>query len=245
MGFTTDALVIREMIVGESDRLVTLLTRNYGVIKAYAAGAKSIKSKKAAATGLLSYSSFTLSEKKGTYRITEASINRVFFTAGTDIVKLSLSQYFCELALVMEPAADSSEEFLRIILNSLHFLSEGTKGPELIKAITELRIATISGYMPDLIACAHCGAFEEDIMNFSLTDGNIICKKCYNGVGAFKIDRTLLSAMRHIVYSKFKDIYNFEIPEKSAKMLSDLTGRYIKVQTDHKFKTLDFYNSII
>ena len=46
MRFTTDALIISEMNVGESDRLVTLLTREYGVIKAFAAGAKNIKSKK-------------------------------------------------------------------------------------------------------------------------------------------------------------------------------------------------------
>ena len=64
MRFSTDALVIKETNVGERDRLVTLMTRNMGVIRAYAAGAKSIKSKKAAATGLLTYSNFLI-EKKG------------------------------------------------------------------------------------------------------------------------------------------------------------------------------------
>ena len=48
--FTTDALVIKEMSVGESDRLVTLFTRDYGLIRAFAAGAKSVRSKKGAAT---------------------------------------------------------------------------------------------------------------------------------------------------------------------------------------------------
>ena len=43
--FTTEGLVIKEMDVGESDRLVTLFTREYGILKAYAPGAKSIKSK--------------------------------------------------------------------------------------------------------------------------------------------------------------------------------------------------------
>ena len=37
MRFTTDALVIKEMKIGERDRLVTLMTREFGVIKAYAA----------------------------------------------------------------------------------------------------------------------------------------------------------------------------------------------------------------
>ena len=67
--FTTDALVIKEMSVGESDRLVTLFTRDYGLIRAFAAGAKSVRSKKGAATSLLTYGSFTLLRKKDTYKI--------------------------------------------------------------------------------------------------------------------------------------------------------------------------------
>ena len=62
--FTTEALVIREMKVGESDRLVTLFTREHGLIRAFAAGAKSIRSKKGAATSLLTYGSFTVLKKK-------------------------------------------------------------------------------------------------------------------------------------------------------------------------------------
>lgn len=62
--FTTEALVIKEMSVGENDRLVTLFTRDYGIIRAFAAGAKSIKSKKGAATSLLTYGSFTILKKK-------------------------------------------------------------------------------------------------------------------------------------------------------------------------------------
>ena len=71
--FSTEGLVIKEMNVGESDRLVTLFTRDYGILKAFASGAKSIKSKKGAATSLLTYSNFTIQRKKETLRITEAS----------------------------------------------------------------------------------------------------------------------------------------------------------------------------
>lgn len=243
MRFTTEALIIREMKVGESDRLVTLLTREYGIIKAFAAGAKNIKSKKAAATGLLSYSSLTILNKNGTYRIYEATPIRIFFGAGSDVVRLSLAQYFCELSSVLAPP-DGGDEFLRVVLNSLHFLTDGAKNPVLIKSITELRIAAISGYMPDLVACESCGKFEDDTMFFNVADGHILCSECQNGVGYIKIDRTLLSAMRHIVYSPLENMYSFNIPESAAAKLSELTSRYILTQTEHHFNTLDFYNSI-
>ena len=232
------------MKIGESDRLVTLFSREYGIIKAFASGAVNIKSKKASATSLLTYASFAIKNKNGSLRIYEATPISVFFGAGSDIEVLSLSQYFCELANEFAVSGTSNEEFLRLILNSLHFLTKEKRFPPLIKAITELRVAAISGYAPDLVACDGCGKFEDNVIFFNINGGNLRCKDCPKDSGYKPIDRTILSAMRHIVYSQFKNLYSFEIPEEKAKLLSEITGEYITVQTDHKFTTLDFYNSI-
>jgi DNA repair protein RecO (recombination protein O) len=232
------------MNVGESDRLVTLFTREYGIIKAFASGAKNIKSKKGSATSLLTYGSFTIKQKNESFRIYEATPITMFFGAGSDIEVLALSQYFCELANVFAVAGAENEELLRLILNSLHFLTKEKRFPPLIKAITELRIAVISGYSPNLIACDSCGKFEGDIMYFEIDGGELKCEECEKQGEYAAIDRTMLSAMRHIVYCEFSKLYSFEIPEDRAKMLADITGKYITVQTDHKFSTLNFYESV-
>ena len=242
--FTTEALVIKEMNVGESDRLVTLFTREYGIIKAFASGAKNIKSKKGSATSLLTYGSFTIKRKNESYRIYEATPISMFFGAGSDIEVLTLSQYFCELANVFAVAGTPNNELLRLILNSLHFLTKEKRFPPLIKAITELRVAVISGYSPNLIACDGCGKFDDDIMFFEINGGELKCNDCEKQGEYSAIDRTILSAMRHIVYCQFSKLYSFEIPDDKAKILADITGKYITVQTDHRFSTLDFYESI-
>ena len=245
MRFSTDGLVIKEMNIGDNDRLVTIMTRDFGVIKAFAVGAKSIKSRRGSATGLLSYSNFDIEKKSDTYKIREATVNRMFFGAGSDIEVLSLSQYFCELCQVLGPYDDNGEEFLRLILNSLHFITEKKRPLNVIKAITELRIASISGYTPNLIACDGCGKFEDKVMYFNTNEGVLYCEACRKGEYCEAINLTVLKAMRHIVYSKFESLYSFEIPEKEAKHLSNITEKYITLQTEHKFTTLDFYNCII
>ena len=243
--FTTEALVIKEMNVGENDRLVTLFTRDYGIIRAFAAGAKSIKSKKGAATSLLTYGSFTILKKKDTYKIYEAAPIRLFFGAGSEIDVLALAQYFCELCGVIVASGIPDGEFLRLILNSLHFLTKENRYPPLIKAVTELRAAAIAGFMPNLVACDGCGKFEDDIMYFDISGGKLLCADCKGETGGFTLlDRTMLSAMRHIVYSEFSRLYSFTIPNDSANRLSEITGKYITVQTDHRFAALDFYNSV-
>ena len=242
--FVTEALVIREMNVGDNDRLVTLFSKEHGIIKAFASGAKGVKSKKGAATSLLTYGSFAIKNKNGSLRIYEATPIKMFFGAGDDIVVLTLSQYFCELGFNFAVNGTNNNEFLRLILNSLHFLTVEKRYPPLIKSITELRTAAISGYAPNLIACDGCGKFEDDIMYFNKEESIITCGECECGENTIPVDRTMLSAMRHVVYSDFNKLYSFEIPNDRADLLSDLTSAYLVAQTDYRFKTLDFYNSI-
>ena len=242
---TTDALVVREMNVGENDKLLTLLTRNFGIIKAFSSGAKKISNKKFSASSLLSYASFTFVKVGDTYKIYEAQPIKSFFDVGSDIYLLSIAQYFCELAQVVSPVEAPAHDYLRLFLNSLHYLVNVKKNPALVKAITELRAAAVSGYMPVLVACDGCAVFEEDVMYFNLNNGKLFCEKCKGDApNLIPINRTVLSAMRHIVYSEFNNIYRFEIPDESARYLSELTGKYISFQTEHRFKTLEFLEQI-
>lgn len=246
MRFSTDALVIKEKIVNESDRLVTLMTRDRGVINAFAAGAKSIKSKKGAATSLLSFSDFNIEEKNGIYRIREAAIKHCFFSVGQDILDLALSQYFCEICCVLGTSDSDCEEFLRIILNSLYFLSTKKKSNFFIKTVTELRIACECGYKPDLVACCECGKYSEDeTAFFKIDDGVLFCSECKSGENCVKVSPAVLKAMRHTVYSELNKLYSFDLSENAAREMSGITEKYITYQTEHHFKTLDFYNSLL
>ncbi|MBR3300759.1 MAG: DNA repair protein RecO [Clostridia bacterium] len=244
MKTVTAGLVIKEMNIGEADKLITILTKDNGIVKAYASGVKSIKSKRSVGTTLLSYSDFSFTKSGKNLRVSEAVPIKHFFSADADIEAFAISQYFCELCAVFEPTEGAAPEFLRLILNSLHFLNEKSKSPLIIKAITELRIAAKSGYCPNLVACEECGAYEDEIMFFNLENGTITCKNCNKNESNIPLDKTLIKAMRHIVYSPFERLYSFSVPDDAARRLSGITERYITYQTDRSFKTLDFLNTI-
>ena len=60
MNSTTKGLVIREQTTGENDRLVTLLTADHGLVRAFVRGGKQLKNRRAAATSLFCYGEFAL-----------------------------------------------------------------------------------------------------------------------------------------------------------------------------------------
>ena len=245
MQITTQALVIKVTDVGENDRLLTLLTKHNGIIKAFASNAKKINNKYYSATSLFCFSDFTLRDVKGSYRVSDATLQHSFFKIGSDVEILSLCQYFCEVAEALCPPDLDSEELQRLILNIFHFIVTGKKSAALLKAVFELRALSISGFMPDLVGCLECGEFFESEMYFYTDDGALRCKRCKldNDKGIY-LDATLISAMRYIVYMDLEKLFSFEIPKEKAERLSKITEAFITSQTERRFRTLDFYYSL-
>jgi DNA repair protein RecO (recombination protein O) len=172
---TTDALVLKVTDTGESDRLVTLLTAEYGVLRAFANRAKKINSKMHGATQSLCYGDFSIYKSRDSYIIDDAVAKEVFFGLRSDIEKLALSQYFCSVAAELVPEMEPARDYLRVILNSMHLLEKGRRSNDFLKAVTELKIMAFAGFMPDLTACPHCGETDGDMV-FNIEDGCIYCK---------------------------------------------------------------------
>lgn len=244
MSLNTKGLIIKEQNVGERDKLVTVLTADMGIIRAFVRGAKSVKSNKQSATGLLSYSELTMYEGRDAYVIDDAKPVEVFFGLRNDIEKLALAQYFAELAFELAPKESGAGEYLRVILNCLYFLANGKYPPAKLKAIAELRLLSLSGYMPNLVACDKCGEYESNTMYFNFEHGLLYCENCAGSEIALPIPLEIISAMRHIVFAELAVLFEFSLPDESYEELSYITETYLKTKTDRAFRTLDFYKSL-
>ena len=124
MRTNTDGLILKEQNIGEKDKLVTVLTRHNGLVRAFVRGAKSFKNRKNSATGMFCYSKLSLYKTKDAYIIEEAEPVETFFGLREDLEKIALAQYFSELVMMLVQEDEPAEEYLRLILNSLHFLAK-------------------------------------------------------------------------------------------------------------------------
>lgn len=247
MLITTEGVVIRERFVGENDKYIDILTRDYGIIEASVKGAKKITSKNSSATQLFSYSKYCLSKTKKKYIVNSTELKKSFYNLRLDIERLSLASYFADLLKYSVVSEEPSNTILRLFLNTLHFLCEGSRSNSLLKSIFELRLMTEIGLMPDLIACKKCAEFTSKNIYFFVNEGYFLCDKCYENVNdnnVIKINNTVLHSMRYIVFSDFDKLFNFKISSQSDKLLSKVTEKYVLSQLNRNFKTLDFYKSL-
>lgn len=243
MNSTTKALVIREQTTGESDRLVTLLTADYGLIRAFVRGGKQLKNSRTAATSLFCYSDFSLYRGRDAFVVDNASPIEVFFDLRKDIERLSAAQYFAQLTYELAPQEQPAEEMLRLLLNSLHLLCKGSKSITQIKSVFELRIMCLGGYMPNVLACRNCAAYETDIMYFDTEEGCIYCQNCPKS-GADAVPKTVMTAIRFICLTEPGRIFSFALSPQQMDLLASVTEKYVISRVGRRLTTLEFYKSL-
>lgn len=243
MYLTTRGLVLRTTEYKETDRILTVLTAQNGLLSIKARGVRSNRSKLKGACQLLTYAEFTISEAHGFQSITEATAIEMFQELRSDLVLLALGSYFAQLAEVLSQEDAASPELLSLILNALYALTKLRKPPRLVKAATELRLAAIAGYEPELSGCCVCGSPQPD--RFSIADGTLLCAGCRAGDGVrMPLSEASLAAMRYILRCPEKRVFSFSLTGAAEKELCDAAESYLLTQLERSFYTLDFYKSL-
>lgn len=244
MKIDAHGLVVSEKRVGEEDRLVTVLTNEMGVLRAFVRQSKRAGGGRLSATRLFTYSRLSIFEGRKSYIIDDAQPIEVFFDLREDIGRLSLAQYFCELAVALAPQGTEAGDFLRLMLNAMYFLGKGSRPNAVLKAIVEMRMMSLAGYQPDLVCCAECGCYEAETMYFLPRSGKIICGACYHPQKmepAFLLHRGAMTALRHTVYAEFEKLFSFRVSPDAEHELTMASEHYVIETLQRGFQTLDFY----
>lgn len=241
---TTRGLVLRTTEYKETDCILTILTAADGLLSVKARGVRSNRSKLKGACQLLTYAEFTIADTRGFRWISEATAIEMFPGLRTDIELLALGSYFAQLAEVLSQEDAASPALLSLILNALYALSKLGKPPRLVKAATELRLAAIAGYLPELSGCCVCGNPDPD--RFSIADGTLECAGCRASDGVrMPVSPASLAAMRYILSCPEKRLFSFSVTGRAEKELCDAAESYLLTQLERSFYTLDFYKSLL
>lgn len=241
----TEGLILKEQTVGDKDRLVTVLTKDRGVLRCFVRGAKNMKNSSFAATQPLCYSRLSVFRGKSSYTIDEAETIRLFYQLRKDIEQLALAQYFCELAIYAVPEETDSAEELSLLLNCLHYLPLGTKPLKLIKAVYEVRMMTGLGYPPNILYCTGCGCYEAELMYLDVIENRLICSACSQAApGFYGLSKGAMTALRYLVLTEPKKMFSFQVSEESLEQLSQCTEAYVLERLKQPFAALDFYRQV-
>lgn len=251
-------LVVREVEIGDYDKLITLVTMEAGKVSFTAKGVRSLKSKHIPTTQLYAYGTYILKKYKQYWYLVDSELNEAFWGLRTDIAKLALSAYIADVCADISVEDQPDEPLLRLTLNALYALANDVAPLWRVKAGFELKAMALGGFCPDLVACSRCGRYEGSDMYLDIMNGKLVCPQCRGAYERKKIAEeedyasgiyshitpAVLQAMRHIAYADQKKMLAFDLDEDSMKGLSQVCEKYLLNQMEHGYYSLDFYKSV-
>ena len=163
--FTVHAIVLRRRDAGDSDRRLTLLTREQGVIDAYARGARKAGSRLAGCSEPLSASILQLAKGKVNLFIKQSQPVTSFAKLRSDYDRLSAGLAIAELYSLAIPRGQDSEELFSSLVAALRYL-EVHENPIVAFVWAAIRLMDEAGFMPQLTACVVTGDPISEVMPF-------------------------------------------------------------------------------
>ncbi len=199
--FRSEAIVLRHLDYGESDRIVTFFAPGYGRLRGFARAAR--KSRRRFAASLEPFASVTLywspGRSGGLVNLKEAELIDLRVGLRSDLPAIALAGYACELIEALfaeEEAQDQVYDLLRALLD--HLSARG--GTPLARLLFELRLLNLSGYIPHLLHCASCfGGLPGPNVQFAAERGGSLCPACAGGGRSVAISLLTIGSVARIL----------------------------------------------
>jgi DNA repair protein RecO (recombination protein O) len=244
---TTPAIVLRARDYAESDRIVTLLTRDYGKIGGIAKGAKA--SRHRFERKLEPFSHVMLHFRRRPHGqlvfITRAEASDlVQFRIEEDLGRIALGAYMLELTEVLTAEAGDAADAYRNLTSALAALSTRTADPALRQAF-ELRALGWAGFGLEFARCRACSnAADTEAVYFVAGRGGVVCARCRGGIpeGAIRMRTESAAALAKLGAMQLDDAGG-ATPAGADGALA--IARFLSSIIDRKLRSAEFLDSVL
>ena len=179
--FKVEAIVLDTKNFGDSNKVVTLFTKEYGKIEANAYGCRRSRSPISGAMQMFNNISAQISRGSQVDTIREADILNFYDALTKDLERLAYASLFFEIVNRMTFPNEQSLETFYLLKKSLPVLSK--RNPKVAALIGACQFMETTGEQLNFSRCVRCGAELELDAAISLIDGGAVCMNCVDYVG--------------------------------------------------------------
>jgi len=176
--YRDEAVVLRTHKLGEADRIVTLLTREHGVVRAVAKGVRRTSSRFGARLEPFMHVDVQLHHGRNLDVVTQAeTISPHARGIVTDYARYTAGTAMLETAERLVDEREPAVQQYRLLAGAVRALASGERTPGLVLDSYLLRALAVAGWAPSFAECARCGA-EGPHRWFAVALGGSVCSRC-------------------------------------------------------------------
>jgi len=191
--YRDSGVVLRTYKLGESDRIVVILTLGHGKIRAVAKGVRKTKSRFGGRLEPLSNVSLLVYEGRELDTISQAETIDSLGPLYGDLDRLTQGLALLEVVDRITPDREPVPHLHRMLVGALRSL-ESRPLPLVVPAFF-WKLLAAEGVRPELGACVRCGE-ADNLVAFDMNEGGVLCRTCRTGtpisVEALRLTRMIL-----------------------------------------------------
>jgi DNA repair protein RecO (recombination protein O) len=235
----TEGLVLKSYSLAEADKIVVLLTKNQGVVRGVARGAKRLKSRFGGALEIFSIVEVSYYQKDDRELVSIGNIEIIksYFEIASEPDFLESFVYLIELLVEFAQPHDPNERLYRMTKVCLDTAAEHPGNFESIIVYFELWLLKLGGYLPEWSRCYNCRREFNDEESAGLQiNFHLICNNCQKGAKNFYVSKEQrkiflaaqqASPARFLKFTKNQDEDVREISAILKRLISNILGKEI------------------
>ncbi|WP_332690935.1 DNA repair protein RecO [Halalkalibacter lacteus] len=220
-----EGIVIRTTDYGESNKIVTLFTREFGKIGVMSRGAKKPKNRLSAASQLFIYGTFVYQRNTGLGTLSQADITTSFREVRGDLYRASYATYIVELTDKLTDDQSRNPYHFELLYQTLYYLNEGIDADVLLR-IYEMKMLEVAGIKPELDQCVSCRSTEVPVA-FSIQHAGYLCKCClYKDKRAYLLTAHAARLLRLFFYVDLQRLGQISLKKETKQELKEVISAY-------------------
>lgn len=244
--FKARGIIIKESLVGDNDKSLIILLKDYGKFNVWAKNCRNGKSKLLAGSSLFSYADFIIYDNGRTLSLNQIDIIENFYSITEDLDTLAYGTYFLEFVDKNTQEATPINDIMLLLLKSLLILSKSKLiSPKLIAKIFEIKFLQLNGYMPIINNCTNCYKDIKNEKELYWGNNGTLCKNCKNCEQfVLEISPNIVLVIKHILSSKVDKLYSFNVSNNILNELSLISKKLLNAHLYTNLKSTSFIEEI-
>jgi DNA repair protein RecO (recombination protein O) len=205
----TEALVLKAYNLAEADRIVIFLTRDHGIVRGVAKGAKRLKSRFGGSLEPFSEIVLTYFQKEVHELVSVRQIDLLtsHFEQASEPAFLQKFSYLADLLIAFAPPHDPNEALYRMVRACINTAAATADSLPALGVYFELWLLRLGGYLPDWSTCTECKLpFAESVGANLQISFHLICSRCRKAAGSNIVgadERALFAAALRLSPAEF------------------------------------------
>ena len=244
--YKTQGIVLKQMPLGEADRIITLYSADRGQIRAVARGVRRIKSRLAGHLEPLTHVAVSVAEGKSLDAITEAETVHSFKRLREDLRRVSEGVYVAELVDGFSAEQSPNPGAFSLLLNTMRRLQRADQTTLVLRHF-EVRLLEVSGFGPELRQCVECRSeLEPGDYLFSSARGGILCRRCQvtSEDALVPVSLNAIKVLRYLQREPHDEVAALRVPAALLQELERVLRTFIRYLLERELKSADFMDDV-